>query len=257
MFRLLLGVLFPFIGTCLGAFLVFFLRNEISPKLNKILLGFAAGVMIASSVWSLIIPSINNSDFMGYFSFFPAVCGICLGLVFMVFLDKFCLKISQKDGNFNRVLGVKTRLLFLAVTIHNIPEGLAVGVALASAYFGFGEIGFASAIAISVGIAIQNIPEGAIVSLPLRSEKFSSKKAFCFGVFSGIVEPIFALLTIFLLKFVTPILPYLLSFAAGAMIYVSVEELIPESHEGEKSKAATISFVLGFLIMMTLDVVLG
>ena len=257
MFILLLGILFPFVGTCLGAFLVFFLKGEISPKLNKILLGFSAGVMIASSVWSLIIPAINGSDFMGYFSFFPAVCGICLGFIFMVLLDKFCLKISLKANKNTGSLKGKTRLLFWAVTIHNIPEGMAVGVALASAYFGLGEIRFASALAISIGVAVQNIPEGAIVSLTLRTENFSSKKAFSFGVFSGIVEPIFAICTFLILKFVTPILPYLLSFAAGAMIFVSVEELIPESHSCGNSKIGTFSFIIGFLIMMTLDVMLG
>lgn len=257
MFRLLLGVLFPFVGTCLGAFLVFFLKDKISSRLNKIMLGFAGGVMIASSVWSLIIPAINNSDFMGYFSFFPALCGICFGVIFMVLLDKFCLKISSKTENKKEALNEKTRLLFWAVTIHNIPEGMAVGVALASSYFGYDGITFASALALSFGIGIQNIPEGAVVSMPLLSDGFSKKKSFGFGVFSGIVEPFFALLTFLLLKLVTPILPYLLAFAAGAMIYVSVEELIPESHSGENSKIGTISFIVGFLIMMTLDVMLG
>lgn len=257
MFRLLIGVFLPFFGTCLGAFLVFFFIGEISSKLNKILLGFSAGVMMASSVWSLIIPSIKHSEFMGNWSFFPAFCGICFGLIFMVLLDKFCLKISSRAVNLNGSLKGKTRLLFWAVTIHNIPEGMAVGVAFASAFLDSSEIAIASAFAVSIGIAIQNIPEGAIVSLPLRSENISKKKSFCFGVCSGVVEPIFASITILMTKFIAPALPYLLSFAAGAMIFVSVGELIPESNDDENSKLGTVSFVAGFLLMMILDVALG
>lgn len=257
MFKLLLGVFLPFLGTSIGAFLVFFLKDKISWKINKIMLGFAAGVMIASSVWSLIIPSISYSENMGYFSFFPAFCGICLGVIFMVLLGNFCLKITSKTKENGDSLSVKTKLLFLAVTIHNIPEGMAVGVALAGIFWGYVDIALASALVFSFGIAVQNIPEGAIVSLPFKIENFSKKKAFCFGVLSGLVEPMFALMAIFLVKFIAPILPYLLSFAAGSMIYVSVHELIPESHEGEHSKISTIFFVIGFLIMMILDVSLG
>lgn len=257
MFSLILGVLVPFFGTTLGAFLVFFLRDKFSSRLNKILLGFAGGVMIASSVWSLIIPAMEQSEFMGFWSFIPAVVGICAGVLFMLLLDKFCLKISHKANNINESVQKKNKLLFWAITIHNIPEGMAVGVALASAYFGYEGISLASALALSVGIAIQNIPEGAIVSLPLRTENLSKPKAFGFGVLSGIVEPIFSGVTIFLIHLVTPILPYLLSFASGAMIFVAVGELIPDSSREENSKLATISFVVGFLVMMILDIALG
>ncbi|MBR3885283.1 MAG: ZIP family metal transporter [Clostridia bacterium] len=257
MFKLILGVIVPFIGTSLGAFLVFFLKDNISEKFNKMLLGFAAGVMIASSIWSLIIPAVNQSKYMGFWSFFPALCGICIGLLFMLLLDKFCRILTIKAGKFNSYLTQKNTLLFLAVTIHNVPEGMAVGVALASAFYGNFSISIVSALALSIGIAIQNIPEGMIVSLPLVSNKLSKKKAFLFGVLSGIVEPIFAVITILLIRVVAPVLPYLLSFAAGAMIYVSVEELIPESHSEDNSKSATVSFFIGFLIMMILDIVLG
>lgn len=257
MFNLLVGVLVPFFGTALGAFLVFFMRDKISDKANKILLGFSSGVMFASSVWSLIIPAIEQSKYMGIWAFIPAVIGICLGVAFMLLLDKFCLRISRKADKINESVQKKNSLLFWAITIHNIPEGMAVGVAMASAYFGYDGISLASALALSVGIAIQNIPEGAIVSLPLKTENYSKKKAFGFGVVSGIVEPIFAGLTIFLSHFVTSILPYLLSFASGAMIFVAVGELIPESQSGEKSKLATISFFVGFLLMMILDIALG
>ena len=257
MFELLLGVLIPFIGTCLGAFLVFFLKDKFNPKLNKIMLGFAAGVMIASSVWSLIIPAINQSKYMGFWLFIPAFCGICLGVFFMLLLDKFCLNLTVKSQNFGSNLNRKNALLFWAVTIHNIPEGLAVGVALASAFFGDFVISITSALVLSIGIAVQNIPEGAIVSMPLISDNISKKKAFGFGVLSGIVEPLCACLAIILTKFIEPILPYILSFAAGAMIYVSIEELVPESHGEGNSKLATVSFIVGFLIMMILDIVLG
>ena len=257
MFRLLIGVFLPFFGTTLGAFFVFFFRDKFVSKLNKIMLGFAAGVMIASSIWSLILPALNRSEIKENLAFLPVVCGICLGLFFMLLLDNFCLKLSNNIGKKDSIFRSKTALLCWAVTIHNIPEGMAVGVIFASAYFCFGEITFAAALAFSTGIAIQNIPEGAIVSMPLKTENFSRKKAFSFGVISGIVEPLFAILTIFLIRVVNPILPYLVAFAAGAMIYVSVDELIPESHEDKNSKIATISFVVGFLIMMTLDVALG
>ena len=257
MFELLLGVLVPFFGTCLGAFLVFFLKDNFNPKLNKIMLGFAGGVMIASSIWSLIIPAINQSKYMAFWRFIPAFCGICLGVLFMLLLDKFCLNLSDKSQKINSNLYRKNILLFWVVTVHNIPEGLAVGVVLASAYFGNFEISIVSALALSVGIAVQNIPEGLIVSMPLISDNISKKRAFGFGVLSGIVEPIFACLAIFLTKIIEPILPYLLSFAAGAMIYVSIEELIPESHFEDNSKLSTISFVVGFLIMMILDILLS
>ena len=257
MFKIILGGIIPFIGTTIGAMFVFFLKDNFSSKLNKLLLGFSGGVMIASSIWSLIIPAIEKSKNMGFWKFFPSVCGICLGVCFMLLLDNFCLRISSKADSSSLDFNQKTRLMFCAVTIHNIPEGMAVGVALASAFLGVNAVSVSSAFALSMGIAIQNIPEGAIISLPLASQNFSKRKAFSFGVLSGIVEPIFAILTIFLSSIITPILPYLLAFAAGAMIYVSIEELIPESHSNANSKMATLSFIVGFLIMMILDVVLG
>ena len=257
MYKILLGVIIPFLGTSLGAFLVFFLKDKISNKLNRLLLGFAAGVMFASSIWSLIIPAINQAEFMGKWLFIPPFCGICFGVIFMLLLDIFCRHLSDKMTKTNILSDKRKRLLFWAITIHNIPEGMAVGVALASAYFKYNGISLAAAFALSIGIAIQNIPEGAVVSLPLVSDSFSKRKAFSFGVLSGIVEPIFAGLAFFLTNIVAPILPYLLSFAAGAMIYVSVEELIPESHVNDKSKISTITFFIGFLIMMILDIVLG
>lgn len=257
MFKLILGVLIPFFGTSLGAFLVFFLKDKFNQKINKIMLGFAGGVMMASSVWSLIIPSVNQSEYMGKWLFFPAFCGICLGVAFMLLLDKFCLNLSLKSDKLSSNISQKNRLLFWAVTIHNIPEGMAVGVALAGAFYGNLEISMASALALSIGIAVQNIPEGTIVSAPLLFDNYSKKKAFFFGVMSGIVEPLFAIFAIVLAGLVSAILPYLLAFAAGAMIYVSIEELVPESHSDNNSKIATISFVAGFLIMMILDIVLG
>ena len=256
MFKLILGVILPFLGTCLGAFFVFFLRNKFNAKVNKILSGFAAGVMLASSIWSLIIPAIEQSAYLDYLMFFPALCGICLGVFFMLLLDKICFKLSNKSKKNSFNLNQKNKLLFWAVTIHNIPEGMAVGVALTSAYFGEFGISIASALVLSAGIAIQNIPEGAIVSMPMLSDGYSKIKAFGIGVFSGVVEPIFALISMLLINIVSPILPYFLAFAAGSMIYVVIEELVPEAHE-TGAKAATISFIIGFLIMMILDVVLG
>lgn len=259
MVKLILGVLIPFIGTSLGAFLVFFMKNKISEKLEKILLGFAGGVMIAASVWSLIIPAIEQSESMGKWSFIPAVVGIALGVLFLFVLDSIIphLHINSEKPEGIKSNCKKSTMLVLAVTLHNIPEGMAVGVALAGAYFGETGITLTAALVLAIGIAIQNIPEGAIISMPLRGAGFSKGKAFGYGLLSGLVEPIFAALTILIASFVTPILPYLLSFAAGAMIYVVIEELIPESQTGEHTNWATISFVVGFLIMMILDVALG
>lgn len=259
MVKLILGVLIPFIGTSLGAFLVFFMKDKISVKLEKILLGFAGGVMIAASVWSLIIPAIEQSESMGKWSFIPAVVGISLGVLFLFVLDSVIphLHVNSEKPEGLKLNCKKSTMLVLAVTLHNIPEGMAVGVALAGAYFGNTGITLTAGLVLAIGIAIQNIPEGAIISMPLRSGGFSKRKAFAYGVLSGLVEPIFAGITILLTSVVTPILPYLLSFAAGAMIYVVIEELIPESQTGEHSNWATISFVVGFLIMMVLDVALG
>lgn len=259
MLKLILGVLIPFLGTTLGAFMVFFMRNKINAKVEKVLLGFAGGVMIAASIWSLIIPAIEQSESMGKWSFVPATVGIILGTAFLYILDSVIphLHIGSEKPEGIKSKCKKTTMLVLAVTLHNIPEGMAVGVALAGAYFGNSGITMMGALVLSIGIAIQNIPEGAIISMPLKSEGLSKPKAFAYGVLSGIVEPIFATITILLTSIVTPILPYLLSFAAGAMIYVVVEELIPESQTGEHSNLATISFVIGFLVMMILDVALG
>lgn len=256
MFNLCLGIIIPFLGTTIGALFVFFLRNKINNKMEKILLGFAGGVMMAASVWSLIIPAIAQSADLDLFSFIPALVGIMLGVLFLILVDKMAFKIKQSES-VKVKQNHKSSMLMFAVTLHNIPEGMAVGVALAGAYFGNAGISIASGLALSIGIAVQNIPEGAIISMPLLGQGFSKKKAFGFGVLSGIVEPIFAVLTLLLVNLVTPILPYLLSFAAGAMIYVVVEELIPQSQGEEGSKIATVSFILGFLIMMVLDVALG
>ncbi len=255
MFNLSMGILLPFLGTTLGSFFVFFLRNRINNKIEKVLLGFAAGVMIAASVWSLIIPAINGSDHLNNWSFLPAVVGIVFGVIFVIILDKIVTKINIKKNQINTRKN-KSKILMLAVTLHNIPEGMAVGVALAGAYFGDVGISLAASLTLSLGIAIQNIPEGAIISMPLLSARCSKKKAFGIGVLSGVVEPIAAIITILLVNILSPILPYLLAFAAGAMIYVVVQELIPESHNDD-SKFSTIAFVMGFLIMMILDVALG
>lgn len=256
MVKLIIGILVPFFGTSLGSFLVFFMRDKISSKLDKILLGFAGGVMIAGSVWSLIIPAIEQSVNMGAWSFVPALVGICLGVLFMFLLELIAERIQiAKNKNQNSRLK-KTTMLILAVTIHNIPEGMAVGVALAGAYFG-SSITLTAGLVLSAGIAIQNIPEGAIISMPLKSGGYSKGRSFLYGVLSGVVEPIFACITIFLTSIITPILPYLLAFASGAMICVVVEELIPSSQSDGHGKLATISFVIGFLVMMIFDVALG
>ena len=257
--EILIGITIPFIGTILGSFLVFFMKNTLNEKIEKILLGFAAGVMIAASVWSLIIPSINMSDGMENWSFIPAAIGFLLGILFLLMLDTF---IPHLHVNSNEPEGIKSNLkkstmLMLAVTLHNIPEGMAVGVVLAGAYYGNSIITISGALALAIGIAIQNFPEGAIISMPLKSNGVSKPKSFLMGVISGVVEPIAAIVTILLIKYINPVLPYLLSFAAGAMIYVVVEELIPESQAHKHSNWATISLALGFTLMMVLDVALG
>lgn len=259
MTNLILGLLVPFLGTSLGAFTVFFMKDKINVKVEKILLGFAGGVMIAASIWSLINPSIEQSESLGKLSFLPATIGIILGVAFLFTLDSIIPHLhinSEKPEGIHAKLK-KTTMLVFAVALHNIPEGMAVGLVLAGAYYGNAEISMTSALVLSLGIAIQNLPEGAIISMPLKSEGLSKPKSFLYGVMSGIVEPIFGLITILLTELITPVLPYLLSFAAGAMIYVVVEELIPESQTGEHSNLATISFVVGFILMMILDVALG
>lgn len=258
MLQLIFGVLLPFLGTTLGSFLVFFMRNSLNKKVENILLGFSAGVMLSASVWSLIIPAIDLCDW-GKLSFFPAVIGIVLGCAFLLVLDIIIPKLkSESDIQKSNLSKVKRQSkLVLAVTLHNIPEGMAVGVALAGAYFGGSALTIASSIALSVGIAIQNVPEGAIISMPLKSKGYSKLKAFILGVLSGVVEPIFAIITILLTGIVTPILPYLLTFSAGTMLYVVAQELIPESQNGDGKIMATISFIVGFLLMMILDIALG
>lgn len=254
-----IGLLIPFLGTVAGAAGVFFLKNELKPLVQKTMLGFASGVMVAASVWSLLIPAIDASQNMGKFAFFPAAVGFALGIVFLLGMDRLIPHLhlnAEKPEGMERKWK-KTTMLVLAVTLHNIPEGMAVGVVFAGMASGESSVTLAGAMALAIGIAIQNFPEGAIISLPLKSEGGSRKKAFFYGVLSGIVEPIGALLTILLAGLIVPFLPYLLSFAAGAMLYVVVEELIPEASEGEHSNVATIGFAFGFLVMMILDVALG
>lgn len=257
--NILEGVLIPFLGTTLGALCVFFLKNGVGAKMQKALNGFAGGVMIAASVWSLLIPAINESAHLGTLSFIPAVVGFFGGIFFLFFLDKAVPHThlnEQSEGP--RASFGKNTMLFLAVTLHNIPEGVAVGIVFASILAGGAEISLAEAFALSIGIAIQNLPEGAIISMPLASDNRSRAKSFLWGVISGVVEPLSALLTILFCELLLPIFPYLLAFAAGAMIFVVVEELIPEMTDGDhKADVGTIMFALGFAIMMILDVALG
>lgn len=256
----IIGVLIPFVGTSLGAACVYVMKKEMNLLVNKMLLGFASGVMIAASVWSLIIPSIDMSSDMGKLSFIPASAGIAFGILFLLILDKLIPHLhadSDKPEGLKQNTLKKTTMLVLAVVIHNIPEGMAVGIVFAGALNEGTLVTLAGAFALSIGIAIQNFPEGAIISMPLKSEGFSKNKSFIYGVLSGIVEPIGAVITILFSGLITPIMPYLLSFAAGAMIYVVVEELIPEASQGEHSDIATIGFAVGFIVMMILDVALS
>ena len=257
--KIIIGLLIPFLGTALGAAMVFFMKNSMNKKIEKTLLGFASGVMIAASVWSLLIPSIDMATEQGKVAWLPAAVGFLLGILFLLVLDSV---IPHLHLNSDKPEGIKAKLkkttmMVFAVTLHNIPEGMAVGVAFAGAMIGNTGITIAGALALAVGIAIQNFPEGAFISMPLKSEGMSKGKAFMLGVLSGVVEPIGALITILLTNLVVPVLPYLLSFAAGAMIYVVVEELIPEAQDGEHSNLATIGVAIGFVIMMILDVALG
>lgn len=257
--NLFVGIMIPFVGTVLGAACVFFLKGEMKPLLQKSLLGFAAGVMVAASVWSLLIPSMNMAEKRGKFAFVPAAAGFLLGIAFLLLMDQV---IPHLHLDSNQPEGVKSSfsksaMLIFAVTLHNLPEGMAVGVVYAGMLEGHAGISMAGALALSIGIAIQNFPEGAIISMPLKSTGISRTRAFVYGAASGAVEPLGAGLTILLISFIEPILPYFLSFAAGAMIYVVVEELIPESAQGEHSNVATIGFAVGFVIMMIMDVALG
>ena len=258
--NILMGLLIPLAGTTLGAACVFIMKKELNQLVNKALLGFASGVMIAASVWSLIIPAIDMSSNMNKLAFLPAAIGVLVGIIFMLILDKLIPHIhldNDKPEGMKSERLRKTTMLVLAVVLHNIPEGMAVGIVFAGAMNTGEAITIAGAFALSIGIAIQNFPEGAIISLPLKSEGVSKGKSFLYGFASGIVEPIGALLTIIFSKALTPMMPYFLSFAAGAMIYVVVEELIPEASKGEHSNISTIGFAIGFVVMMILDVALG
>ena len=257
--NVIIGLLIPFLGTSLGSAMVFFMKNNIKASVQKVLLGFAAGVMIAASIWSLINPAIEMAEEQGQISWVPASIGFLLGIVFLLILDSIIPHIHLDK---EKPEGIKSKLknttmLVLAVTLHNIPEGMAVGVVFAGVLAGNTGMTLAGAIALSIGIAIQNFPEGAIISMPLKSEGVSKLKAFSYGTLSGIVEPIAAMVTILITSMIVPILPYILSFAAGAMIFVVVEELIPESQEGEHSNIGTIGVAIGFIIMMILDIALG
>ena len=254
-----LGILIPFLGTTAGAACGFFMKKSLGDLVQRSLAGFAAGVMVAASIWSLLIPAIEQSAAMGTFAFFPALLGFWLGVLFLLALDHLIPHLhvgsEQAEGPKSRL--ARTTMMVLAVTLHNIPEGMAVGVMYAGFLAGSTQITAASALALSIGIAIQNFPEGAIISMPLRAEGQRKGNAFLGGVLSGVVEPIGAVLTIIATQFIVPALPYLLSFAAGAMLYVVVEELIPEMSQGQHSNLGTVFFAAGFSIMMVLDVALG
>ena len=253
------GISIPFLGTSLGAGCVFFLKNSLRDSIQRALTGFAAGVMVAASVWSLLIPAMEQAADLGRLAFFPAAVGFWLGVLFLLLLDHLIPHLHQNslqaEGPKSQLQ--RTTMMVLAVTLHNIPEGMAVGVVYAGYLAGTAQITAAGALALSLGIAIQNFPEGAIISMPLRAEGMKKGRAFWGGVLSGIVEPIGAVLTILAAGIVVPALPYLLSFAAGAMLYVVVEELIPEMSQGQHSNVGTVFFAVGFSVMMVLDVALG
>lgn len=259
MLKILLGLLIPFAGTSLGAACVFFMKKAMGERMQRILTGFAAGVMVAASVWSLLIPAIDHASAMGRWSFLPAAIGFWIGILFLLLLDHVIPHLhsrgSQAEGP-DRGLK-RTTMLLLAVTLHNIPEGMAVGVVYAGFLAGTLDITDMSALALSIGIAVQNFPEGAIISMPLKAEGLKKFAAFGRGVVSGAVEPIGAIITILAAGLVVPALPYLLSFAAGAMIYVVVEDLIPEMSQGSHSNTGTLAFAFGFCVMMILDVALS
>ena len=252
-------ILLPFAGTVLGAACVFVMRDTLHTKVQRILTGFAAGVMVAESIWSLLVPSMEQAEAMGQWAFLPAVVGFWLGILFLLALDRTIPHLhqgsSQPEGPHTRLK--RTTMLVLAVTLHNIPEGMAVGVVLAGWMAGNETITVTGALALSIGIAIQNFPEGAIISMPLRAEGMGKGQAFLYGALSGVAEPVAAVLTIWAAGLILPALPYLLSFAAGAMVYVVVEELIPEASAGEHSNLGTLFFAAGFTVMLALDVALG
>ena len=254
-----LGIMIPFLGTTLGAACVFFMKKSLGDLVQRSLAGFAAGVMVAASIWSLLIPAIEQSEDMGKLSFLPAFIGFWSGVLFLLLLDRLIphLHVGSEQAEGPKSKLGRTTMMVLAVTLHNIPEGMAVGVVYAGFISGNTKITAASALALSLGIAIQNFPEGAIISMPLRAEGERKGRAFLGGVLSGVVEPIGAVLTLLAAQLVIPALPYLLSFAAGAMLYVVVEELIPELSQGRHSNLGTVFFAVGFSVMMTLDVALG
>ena len=253
------GLIIPFIGTALGAAAVLFMKKELSAGVSRALTGFAAGVMIAASVWSLIIPAIEQSEGLGRLSFLPAFIGFWLGMLFLLLLDRVVPHLHRSAEAPEGVKShlARTTMMALAVTLHNIPEGMAVGVVFAGFLSGTGDITLGGALALALGIAIQNFPEGAIISMPLHAEGMSKRKAFAYGVLSGAVEPIFGALTVLCAGLIVPAMPYLLSFAAGAMVYVVVEELIPEMAQGKHSHVGVLFFAVGFTVMMALDVALG
>ena len=259
LFHIILGILIPFLGTTIGAGCVFFVQKEIKPVIQKMLLGFASGIMVAASVWSLLIPAMEMCESAGKLAFIPAAVGFSIGMLFLWMLDKLIphLHMGSDTPEGPKSNLKKTTMLVFAVTLHNLPEGMAVGVVFAGLLTGSAPITVAGAFALTIGIAIQNFPEGAIISLPLHSEGQSKLRAFIMGTLSGVVEPIGALVTILCAKVLVPIVPYMLAFAAGAMIYVVVEELIPESAQGVHSNVSTIAFAVGFVLMMILDVALG
>lgn len=247
---IIFGIFIPFFGTCLGSCFVFFLRESINNKIHKVMIGFSIGVMLAASVWSLIIPSVEMAKKQHAVSFLPASIGLFLGILSLLLINNYTNRLNNySDSN-------KINMLFLSVTIHNIPEGMAVGVCFAGVIAN-ANISLAEAMLLSIGIAIQNIPEGAIISMPFSTSGLSKRKSFMYGLISGIVEPIAAFITIILINFIVPILPYLLSFAAGSMIYVVIEDLIPEMQTDNRSILGIIGVSLGFIIMMILDIVLG
>ena len=259
---ILWGLTIPFLGTAAGAACVFFLRRELRRGLQRALTGFAAGVMVAASIWSLLVPAMEQSADRGRLAFLPAFLGFWLGVLFLLLLDRAVPHLHRGVGQADQREGPRTRLdrtvmLVLAVTLHNIPEGMAVGVVYAGLASGSGGITAGGALALALGIAIQNFPEGAIVSMPLCAEGKSKPRAFRLGVLSGAVEPVFGGLTVLVAGLVVPVMPYLLSFAAGAMLYVVVEELIPEMSAGEHSNIGVVAFAAGFSLMMALDVALG
>ena len=256
---ILIGLIIPLLGTMLGAAFVFLMKDEMSPRLQKTLLGFASGVMVAASVWSLLIPSMEMAADSGRWSVLPAAVGFLIGICFLLLMDELTphLHIGTDKPEGPRSHLSRTAMLALAVTIHNLPEGMAVGVVFAGADSGLSGLSLTSALAVSIGIAIQNVPEGAIISMPMRAAGNSKWRSFFIGSLSGAVEPIGGLAIILLASLMTPALPYLLAFAAGAMFYVVIEELIPEASEGEHSNLSTIGFAIGFVLMMVLDVVLG